>query len=169
MRLSSFCVIALLLAVTSVFAAGPTPEIQRDPVPAQATGRPHTLRQIPEACIRLEGRFTDDLAMPYRLDVVRTSPRCQPRARFVDVARAPLGNGGGWRLNDVIRVPSAACPSQQAVVRIWRKPVDVKPVLDAQGKARVYLEQARRQAGQGQPARLPEFAVAMTVEGGPCH
>lgn len=167
MRLSFLCAIAL--AATPGSAIEPTAEIQRDPAPAQATGQPHTLRQIPEACTRLEGRFTDDPAVPYRLDVVRTSPRCQPRARFIDVARAPPENGGGWRLNDVIRVPSAACPSRQAVVRIWRKPVDLRPVLDAQGKARVYLEQARRQAGQGQPARLPEFAAAMAIEGAPCH
>ena len=34
------------------------PEIARGPVQPQAQGAVHTLRQIPEACARLEGMFT---------------------------------------------------------------------------------------------------------------
>jgi hypothetical protein len=50
-------------------------------------GAAHTLRQIPEACARLEGVFTGDAAEPYRFSAVRTSEQCQPRARFVDYAK----------------------------------------------------------------------------------
>src|SRR3546814_16871728 len=42
----------------------------------------------------------------------------------------------GWKFNDLIRVPSAACPSQRAVVRVWRKPVVVGEERDGQGQAR---------------------------------
>lgn len=160
--------LATAMAVPA-FAAQPQPELQRPLGAAQAVGALHTLRQIPEACARLEGMFTGDAAQPYKFAVVRSSPTCQPRARFVDFAKAAPSEAGGWKLNDVIRVPSAACPAQQAVVAVWRKPVASKPQLDGQGQSRIYLEDAKKQAAAGQIAQIPMFAAQMTVEGKACQ
>ncbi|MFO3704244.1 hypothetical protein ACI6Q5_04480 [Xanthomonas codiaei] len=160
---------ALLLA-GSAFAADPAPELKaRAPGAVQAVGAVHTLRQIPEACARLEGVFTGNAAQPYTFSVVRSSPTCQPRARLVDYAKAAPSVASGWIFNDVIRVPSAACPSQQAVVRIWRKPVDAKPQLDGQGQSRIYLEDAKQQAAAGKMPQVPMFAAQQTLEGKACQ
>ena len=97
-----------LLLSAPVFAAEPAPEMQRAPGTAQAIGAAHTLRQIPEACARLEGVFTGNAAQPYTFSVTRSSPTCQPRARFVDYAKAAPSVASGWIFNDVIRVPSAS-------------------------------------------------------------
>lgn len=150
-------------------ATDPAPEIKRDTGAPQAVGAAHTLRTIPEACARLEGVFTGDAAQPYKYAVVRTDPQCQPRARFVDYAKAQPTEAKGWKLNDVIRAPSAACPSQQAVVRVWRLPADNKPVLDGQGSARIYLQDAKEAAAAGK--KLPAvtmYAAEMKVEGKAC-
>lgn len=161
--------LACAAAPATLLAADPAPEIQRKPGAAQAFNALHTLRQIPEACARLEGMFTANAAEPYRFAVVRTSPSCQPRARFADFAKARPGVASGWKLNDVIRVPSAACPSQQAVVRVWRKPADVAPPkLDAQGRSRLYLKEMQAAAKQGGYQPLPMFAAQMTLEGKAC-
>ena len=166
MRLAIALCAALALPV---LAADPTPEIRRGAGKPQAAGVAHTLRTIPEACARLEGVFTGQAADPYKFAVVRTSPNCQPRARFVDAAKARPSERGGWKFNDLIRVPSAACPSQQAVVRVWRKPADVRPPkLDAQGRARLYLEDERQAAAANRIAAVPMYAAAMTVEGRAC-
>lgn len=150
-------------------ASEPTPEIKRAPVPAQAAGRVHTLRQIPEACARIEGLFTGQAAEPYKFAVVRTSPNCQPRARFVDAAKAQPSEQAGWKFNDLIRVPNAACPQQQAVLRIWRKPAAAAPPqLDAQGRSRLYLQDEKQKAGAAQLAAIPMFAASMKVEGQAC-
>lgn len=160
----------VLLAVftAQAIAAEPKPEITRGPVQPQAQNAVHTLRQIPEACARLEGMFTGQAGDPYAFTVVRISPQCQPRARFVDAAKARPSVATGWRLNDLIRVPNAACPSQQAVVHVWRKPVDNAPQLDAQGKSRIYLQESQQQAQAGKLAAVPMFAAVMEVEGKPC-
>lgn len=159
----------LLVAFTAhVAAAEPRPEITRGPVQPQAQNAVHTLRQIPEACARLEGMFTGQAADPYAFTVVRISPQCQPRARFVDAAKASPSTANGWLLNDLIRVPNAACPSQQAVVEVWRKPGDKTPQLDAQGKSRIYLQDSQKQAQAGQLAALPMFAAKMKVDGASC-
>lgn len=163
--------VALFAAALSLpaLAADPTPEIQRPAAQPQAVGSVHTLRQIPEACARLEGQFTGQAAQPYKFAVVRTSPHCQARARFVDAAKAKPSLAAGWKFNDLIRVPSAACPSQQAVVRVWRKPADVAPPkLDAQGQARLYLGDEKAKAAANQLAAIPMFAAAMAVEGKAC-
>jgi len=167
-RLSLFS--AAALAAFAAAAADPAPEIQRAAnVPPQAAGSLHTLRQIPEACARLEGMFTGEAAQPYKFAVVRSSPNCQPRARFVDAAKAQPSEAVGWKFNDLIRVPSAACPQQQAVVRVWRKPAAVAPPqLDAQGRARLYLQDEKARAEAAKLAQVPMFAAAMTVEGKPC-
>lgn len=146
------------------------PEITREPAQPQALNSVHTLRQIPEACARLEGMFTGQANDPYAFAVVRTSETCQPRARFVDAARVKPSEKAGWKLNDLIRVPSAACGTQFAVVKVWRKPASVAtPTLDAQGRSRIYLEEARQQAQTGQMAAVPMFAAEMAVEGTPCR
>ena len=163
--------VALFAAALSLpaLAADPTPEIQRPAGQPQALGAVHTLRQIPEACARLEGQFTGQAAQPYKFAVVRTSPNCQPRARFVDAAKAQPSQAAGWKFNDLIRVPSAACASQQAVVRVWRKPADVAPPkLDGQGQARLYLADEKAKAAAKQLAAVPMYAAAMTVEGKGC-
>ena len=103
--------LALLLAATAlpVLAGDPTPEITRGVVTPQAVNALHTLRQIPEACARLEGMFTGDAAQPYKFSAVRTSPKCQARARFVDAAKVKPSEADGWKFNDLIRVPNAGC------------------------------------------------------------
>jgi len=159
----------LLLATQAVRASDPVPEIKRDAATPQAVGALHTLRGIPEACARLEGQFTGDPAQPYRFDVVRTSPNCQARARFVDAAKAKPSTASGWILNDVIRVPSAACPRQQAVVRVWRHPADATPPkLDAQGRSRIYLQESVDKAKANALPPIPMYTASMAVEGDAC-
>jgi hypothetical protein len=163
---------ALLLLAASLpaFAADPQPEIQRPPAAPQPVGSVHTVRGIPEACTRLEGMFTGQADAPYKFDVVRTSPNCQARARFVDAQAVKPGKSAGWILNDVIRVPSAACPDQQAVVRVWRHPANaVPPKLDAPGRARIYLQESVDKAKANALAPIPLYAATMELEGKACN
>ena len=158
------------LAGATVLAGEPESEIRRAAAVPQAVGAVHTLRTIPEACARLQGRFTGEPAAPYRFEAVRTSVRCQPRAKLVDAAKVGPDAGQGWILNDLIRVPSANCPGRQAVLRIWRRPADAAPPeLDAQGRARIYLEQSLQQAQSGKLPPVPLYAAALTVEGAACR
>ncbi len=150
-------------------AADPTPEIKRDAVPPQAIGVLHSLKTIPEACARIQGQFTGDPAQPYKFEVVRTSSRCQPRARLVDAAKAKPSQAKGWIFNDLIRVPSIACATQQAVVRVWRHPADVAPpARDSQGRSRIYLKDSMQKAKDGKLSPIPVYAASMSVEGVPC-
>jgi hypothetical protein len=159
----------LLAASLPLRAADPVPEIQRAPAAPQAVGVRHTLRGIPEACARLEGMFTGDAARPYDFSAVRTSPSCQARARFVDADQVKPASSAGWILNDVIRVPSAACPQQQAVVTVWRHPSDAAPPkLDAQGRARIYLQESVDKAKAKALTPVPMYAATMVLEGTPC-
>jgi len=168
MRLVTTVLLAAAVAAPAL-AADPSPEIKRDPAPAQAPGVLHTLRTIPEACARLQGQFTADPAHPYEFAVVRTSPGCQARARLVDAAKAKPSATAGWRFNDMIRVPNAACATRQAVVRVWRHAADVAPpTLDGQGRSRIYLKESLAKAKAGQLAQIPVYAVSMQVEGVPC-
>lgn len=160
--------LALLAAPLS--ATDPVPEVQRPPATPQAVGVVHTLRTITEACARIEGRFTGDASEPYRYQVARTSPMCQPRARLVEADKAKPDTASGWIFNDLIRVPSAACPGQQAVLRIWRHPAgNVPPKLDAQGRSRVYLQRSIEKAKAGKLAALPMYTATLEVEGTPCR
>ncbi|MFS8137881.1 MAG: hypothetical protein ACMG50_07140 [Thermomonas sp.] len=160
--------VGLLIAATAS-AADPRPEIQRAIGTPQAVGATHTLRTIPEACARLQGEFTGDKAKPYAFAAVPTSTRCQPRARLVDAVSARASVANGWLLNDVIRVPSVSCPTQQAVVRVWRQATKATPPkLDAQGRSRIYLKQGLEAARQGQLAAIPVYAAAMTLDGLAC-
>ncbi|GAA4859562.1 hypothetical protein [Luteimonas vadosa] len=168
MRLSLLAAAAALVA-GPVLAADPKPEISRPAATPQAVGAAHTLRQIPEACARLEGMFTGQAAEPYKFAVVRTSASCQARARFVDAAKAKPSPASGWKLNDLIRVPNAGCPSQEAVVRVWRKPTgNAPPKLDAQGRSRIYLQESKEAAAAGKLAAIPMFAAEMGVAGKAC-
>jgi len=165
---SWYCAALLLLSASAV-AAESAPELQRPTGTPQAVGAVHTLRQIPEACARLEGVFTGQAAEPYRFSVARSSPSCQPRARFVDYLQAAPDVSKGWKLNDVIRVPNAGCPAQTAVVRVWRLPADNQPPeLDGQGQARIYLEEAKQQAASGKVPRVGSYTAQMQLEGKPC-
>ena len=160
---------ACLLAASLPAAANQTPEIERAPGTAQAVGAAHTLRTIPEACVRLEGTFTGQGAAPYDFRAVRTSAACQPRAHLVDPAKAKPSAGKGWKLNDVIRVPQAGCESREAVVTVWRKPADAAPPgLDGQGRARIYLDESMQKVASGDIAPVPLYAAALTLEGPPC-
>ena len=159
----------LLVASIGVHAADPMPEIQRKPATPQAVGQAHTLRVIPEACARLEGVFTGNASAPYKFRVARTSERCGARARLVDAGEANASVASGWRLNDVIRVPNAACPQQQAVVKVWRKDAKVAPPkLDAQGRSRIYLKEGMDAARAGDLEEVPLYATAMAVTGKSC-
>ncbi|MEJ1096416.1 MULTISPECIES: hypothetical protein [unclassified Pseudoxanthomonas] len=162
----------LLTGTLHAATTEPKPEIQRPSAvtPPQAVGVVHTVRQIPEACARIEGAFTGQAAEPYRFALVRTSPQCQPRARVVDFAKAQPSETTGWKFNDLLRIPNAACPSQQAVVRVWRMPVDNTLAKDGQGQARVYLEDAKQQAAAGKlaQAKIPLYAAETKVEGKAC-
>lgn len=165
-RMHTLC--AGLLVVSAATAGDRAPEIQRPPAAPQAVAVAHTLRTIPEACTRLEGRFTGDAPRPYVLAAVRTSARCQPRATLRQQAPAP--DAPGWVLHDLIRVPSALCPSRHAVVRIWRKAAHAAtPKMDAQGRARVYLQEGLDAASAGQLGAIPQYAVALAVEGRDCR
>ncbi|HSR65219.1 MAG TPA: hypothetical protein VLM17_06415 [Xanthomonadaceae bacterium] len=163
---------ALGLAVLAgnAWAGDPVPEVQRPPAAPQAVGVLHTLRTIPEACARIEGRFSGDPAQPYQYGVVRTSAACQPRAALVDAGKAKPRTAKGWVFNDLIRVPSAACPQQQAVLRIWRHPADATPPkLDAQGRSRIYLADSVSKAKAGKLPPIPLYTATLAVEGTPCR
>ncbi len=160
---------ALFATSLATAAAEQKPEIQRQPAAPQAVGAVHTLRVIPEACARLQGRFTGKAATPYEFAAVRTSERCQPRARLVDAKGANASAANGWILHDVIRVPSAACKAQQAVVRVWRKDAsNTPPKLDAQGRSRIYLKDGLDAARAGDLEPIPTYAASMAVEGLAC-
>lgn len=161
--------IALLSMTLTATAGEPVPEVRRPPATPQAVGVVHTLRTIPEACARLEGRFTGDPAAPYAIKAVRTSERCQPRAALVDAARAKPSVANGWIFNDELRVPAAACATRQAVIRIWRKPAgSAAPKMDAQGRARIYLKDGLDAAEAGKLGAVPLYAAEMKVEGRGC-
>lgn len=169
MRATPLIAILALAIAHPLLAAEPAPEIKREAGTPQAVNALHTLRQIPEACARMEGMFTGNAAEPYKFALVRTSPNCQPRARFVEFAKAKPSEAGGWKFNDLIQVPSAACPSQKAVVRVWRKPADASPPdLDAQGRSRLYLKEMQAAAKQGGYQPIPMFAAEMKLEGQAC-
>lgn len=172
MTLIRHSLMSAVLLAAPLMAAEPQPEIARPVGTPQKIGAVHTVRQIPEACARFEGVFTGDPAQPYRMTVVRTSAQCQPRARLLDYIKARPDPAKGWKLNDVIRVPNATCPTQQAVVRVWRMPVDVRPpALDAQQRSRIYLKDAQEKIESGKLAQapLPSYAAQMVLEGDACR
>lgn len=157
--------LALLAAVAPAWAA--QPEIVRPAAAPQPNGVAHVLRAIPEACATLQGRFTGDAKSPYAFAPTRSSATCQPRARFVDPAKARPAAASGWKLNDLIRVPSKDCAALQAVVEVWRKPgAAAPPRLDAQGRARLYLQDAR--SGDVGGGAVTQYTAKVAIEGRPC-
>ena len=165
----SLVAIALATAVGSGVAAQTQPETKRPVGKPQANGVPHTLRVFPEACTRIQGQFTGNAAKPYEFAAVRTGERCQPRARIVDAAKVKPQSSPGWVYADLVQVPSAACPSQQAVVRVWRHDSKAAPPkLDAQGRSRLYLEQMKQAAAAGKLNPIPLYAAELAVDGKGC-
>src|SRR3546814_14918531 len=159
----------LLLAALPAFAADPVPEITRPAATPQANGVVHTLRQIPEACARIEGAFTGQAVEPYKFAVVRTSPNCQPRARFVDAAKAKPSEATGWKFNDLLRVPSAACPSQRAGVRVRPNPGVGGQESPGPGPARTRPEAPLDPCTAGQPPPNTTYAAARRGGGEACN
>lgn len=166
---------SVFLATIATFAAATafagTPEIKREMGTPQADNAVHTLRTIPEACARIEGKFTGATDKPYAIAAVKTNPACQARARLVDAGKVGAKEGPGWILNDVIKVPSKACPSQTAVVSVYRQNIKQEAYkLDAQGRARVYVDKDAQKAYTAADKKrvIPTFAVATGVEGKSC-
>ena len=156
-------------AATKSAAAAP-PEIQREVGQAQAVGQLHTLRNIPEACVRLQGQFTGDAAAPYRMESVPRD-RCALRAKYVEanVLKAPPSLADGWILNDMIRVPNAACPNQLAALSVWRHQVDpTKIALDGQGRMRIYMKDGNVTTPSGQKAHAVSLYTATLEVSGSC-
>ena len=54
---------------------------------------------------------------------------------------------------------------RQALVRVWRKPVDQTLELDGQGRVRIYLQDAQKQAAAGQMRELPEYSAQLELAG----
>ena len=158
----------LMLTAAPLTAMAAAPEIKRDVAKPQNVGTLHTLRVIPEACARLQGKFTGRGDAPYDFGVSKSNPNCQPRAKLVDAKKVKPESNAAWILNDRVRVPNAACPSQLATLSVWRLKTDNKPYkLDAQGRARVYLkEDAQKDWTRKDPKRVtPAYAVALDVTG----
>ncbi len=162
--------LAALPGTTQAGPADAAPEIQRPTLEPQRDGAPFILRVIPEACARLEGTFTGDPARPFSMRAQPTRSGCQPRAQLVDAASARPSAKTGWILNDRIRVPSARCPTQMAVVEIWRDgKSNTVPSRDAQGRVRIYLHDALSAGSRGQTPALPRFATRLTMQGAACR
>ena len=161
-------VVAAVCLHAGLLQAAPAPEVRRDgPLPAQATGAAHTLRIIPETCHFLRGLFTGDAQSPYRVEAGSRGGRCQPRARLERADAAPTE--AGWVLNDVLRIPHASCPGLTATVRIWRRTGDnAPPAGDAQGRARLYLQDEQQRAKRGSLAQLGAYAYVVASEGAAC-
>lgn len=160
----------LVVLVTALAVA--VPLRAQEPAPRsgapQAPGAVHTVRQIPEACTRLEGRYAQPgAATPYVLETVALGGNCQARARYVDGGQAQPSASTGWVLNDVIRIPEAACPGREAVVQVWRKAGDAVPARDGQGQTRVYLDESRSKAASAASA-LALFSAVLQAPTGRC-
>lgn len=156
-----------LFLLSAASASAAEPEVRRPVGTAQPDGVVHTVRAIPEACAWLQGRFTGDAKSPYAFAPVRSSATCQARARLVDPAKARASEASGWKLNDVIRVPSANCAGLTAVVEVWRKPgAATPPSLDAQGRARLYLQDAK--AGKAGSGPVTQYTAKLALEGRAC-
>lgn len=156
--------LGLLLWPTGVMAGKPA----RPAAVAQADAVAHTLRQIPEACIRLQGMFTGDAGQPYRLQAVPSSAQCQRRARFAGLSPQPPAPQEGWRVDERISVPSADCAGLAMTLTVWRRDGQAAtPARDGQGRARIYLQQAQAQAQAeaGQLASLPQWWGSWQVQG----
>ena len=165
--------LAVVGAAPAAVAADPAPEIQRPAYSPQAPGVVHTVRVIPEACMLIEGHFTGQAGTPYALAARPSRARCMARARLVDAAsvRPAPSAARGWVFNDLIPIPNAGCPGQQAVVRIWREGrLTAVPTRDAQGRVRVYLKDAMEPASaQAHRDAMPRYVAELEVQGQACQ
>ncbi|MBS0211791.1 MAG: hypothetical protein JSR26_01245 [Proteobacteria bacterium] len=156
--------LAMFLAASAPAAAPPAPEITRPPDSStpQPIGALHTVRNIPEACVRLEGLFTGDPKEPYRIEVLPRDP-CVQRASYVDASQVKPAPSVAdhWILNDRIVIARADAPACQATIEVWRHPGNNKPpALDAQGRARIYLDKPQA------PVTVPEFSASVQTSKG---
>ncbi len=156
----------VLMAIPAIAGAAESaqPEIQREPASPQPVGQVHTLRNIPEACVRLEGQFTGDAATPYRFRAVKRDP-CAQRAAYIERSglKQPPKAAAGWILNDRIRVPRADAPACVAVLEVWRRAGDVAPPkLDPQGRSRIFLDKPQ------QPTSAPLFTAMLAIDAKSC-
>ncbi len=96
------------------------------------------------------------------MEAVRSQAGCRPRALFGMATSSAGPSENGWLLHDVIRIPNASCPSQLAVLRIWRHPGNIQtPKVDVYGRSRIYLQDAMQDPAQN----VPRYAAHMQVEG----
>ncbi len=94
---------------------------------------------------------------------------CRRLVSDTDIDTVKPQGKAGWIYADLVRVPSAACPSQQAVVRLWRHDAKAAPPqLDAQGRSRLYLKESVDAVRQNGAGDIPAYAVEMGVAGKPC-
>lgn len=162
--LSSASGLSLLVALSAA-AAAPQARPQRSPASPQADGVAHTLRQIPEACVRLQGAFTGRAEQPYALQAVPTHERCPRRAVFAGIGDAPAASEG-WQLDEQIVVPSSACPGMAMQLSMWHRQGQVQAAgRDGQGQVRVYLDQLQQGQTARAPSALPQWRASWQVQG----
>ncbi len=160
-------VAATVLALAPIVRAadGTQPEIKREIATAQPVGQLHTLRNIPEACVRLQGQFTGDATKPYTFEAAPRE-RCAQRAAYVDAStlkKAPTAKSG-WILNDRISVPRTDAPNCVAVLEVWRHEGNTAPpALDPQGRSRLYLDKP-----QATGATPPLFTAMLAIQAKAC-
>ena len=131
---------------------------------AQADGQLHTLRTIPEACVRLQGQFGGPDG--YALAAVPSAPGCQPRAQFRGVDSIDPDPAAGWLLDEIVRVPSARCPQQMLRLELWTLPVaPVQAPRDGQGQVRIYLEQAQQGRAAGAALQRAQWTARWGLDG----
>ena len=154
------------LLMAPALAAPPDTGRQRPPSRPQADGVWHTLRQIPEACARLQGRFTGQPELPYQLQAVAGSTHCRRRAVLLPLQQGAVDPGPSWVLDERIVVPSAACPGLAVELTLWRSnPVATSRPRDAQGRERIYLQQVREQSASPRLAGLPQWRAHWQLQG----
>lgn len=161
--------LATLLLTSQAFAADPTPELATR-TRHRASGRCRAHLASDPGSLRTTGRRV------YRkccTAVYIVGGPQQPHLPATCTLRGFRQGRAQCRLGlDLQRCDPCtkrSVPSQQAVVRVWRKPADAKPQLDGQGQSRIYLEDAKQQAAAGKIPQVPMFAAQMTMEGKACQ
>lgn len=155
--LSSFAITAFAQGRTAVTPVTGTP---------QPVGEVHLLRQVPEACLRVLGRFTDVPAAPYQMEAERLWDGCQPRWRVLREPAGGFSDKSGWHLEQVIRVPRRDCPQMVARFELWKRgSISASGPRDGQGQQRIYLEQARAQSRAGQLAEPEAVGIHLETQG----
>lgn len=159
-RVPALAVAGLVLAATAHAGTELPPQRTRTASTPQADGTVHTLRQIPEACVRLQGQFGG--AAGYALEVVPLGPGCPQRARFVAPGTLTPDPAAGWQYDEQIVVPAARDRRCTATLAVWKLPAGMAG-RDGQGQARVYLDQARQQAAAGRLPAPARWTAVLTI------